>query len=67
MFDYEHQPLYVAENGKGNPAAGWMVNAEYISGQGIFVDVGRAKPRMKLRTVFINIYHHYSWLTSQDV
>ncbi|MEG9490759.1 phage protease [Mannheimia indoligenes] len=39
MIDYEHQTLYVAENGKGNPAAGWMLKAEYISGQGIFVDV----------------------------
>ncbi|WP_237611153.1 phage protease [Actinobacillus pleuropneumoniae] len=39
MIDYEHQTLYVAENGKGNPAAGWMVKAEYISEQGIFVDV----------------------------
>lgn len=39
MIDYEHQTLYVAENGKGNPAAGWMVKAEYISGQGLFVDV----------------------------
>lgn len=39
MIDYEHQTLYVASNGKGNPAAGWMVKAEYISGQGIFVEV----------------------------
>lgn len=39
MIDYEHQTLYVATNGKGNPAAGWMVKAEYISGQGIFVEV----------------------------
>ncbi|QLB14051.1 hypothetical protein A6B39_00595 [Mannheimia granulomatis] len=39
MIDYEHQTLYVATNGKGNPAAGWMVKAEYISGQGIFVQV----------------------------
>lgn len=39
MIDYEHQTLYVAENGRGNPAAGWMVKAEYISGQGIFVEV----------------------------
>lgn len=39
MIDYEHQTLYIAENGKGNPAAGWITKAEYISGEGLFADV----------------------------
>ncbi|MCT8785044.1 phage protease [Glaesserella parasuis] len=39
MIDYEHQTLFIAENGKGNPAAGWIVRAEYISGEGLFADV----------------------------
>lgn len=39
MIDYEHQTLFTAMNGKPNPAAGWMEKAEYISGEGIFVDV----------------------------
>lgn len=39
MVDYEHQTLHIAQNGKGNPAAGWVVRAEYLSGQGLFADV----------------------------
>ncbi|QGM80667.1 phage protease [Otariodibacter oris] len=39
MIDYEHQTLYVNENGKGNPAAGWITRAEYVSGEGLFADV----------------------------
>ena len=39
MIDYEHQTLFIQENGKGNPAAGWFERAEYISGEGLFVDV----------------------------
>lgn len=39
MIDYEHQTLFTAMNGKPNPAAGWMEKAEYISGEGVFVDV----------------------------
>ncbi|MDP8040098.1 MULTISPECIES: phage protease [Pasteurellaceae] len=39
MIDYEHQTLFIKENGKENPAAGWFIKTEYISGQGIFVDV----------------------------
>ncbi|EFM88686.1 Mu-like prophage I protein [Actinobacillus pleuropneumoniae] len=39
MIDYEHQTLYIQDNGKGNPAAGWITKAEYISGEGLFADV----------------------------
>lgn len=39
MIDYEHQTLYIAENGGGNPAAGWITRAEYISGKGLYADV----------------------------
>lgn len=39
MIDYEHQTLYIADNGQGNPAAGWITKAEYISGMGLFADV----------------------------
>ena len=43
MIDYEHQTLFIEKNGKPNPAAGWMETAEYISGEGIFVDVDWTK------------------------
>ncbi|OOF59298.1 phage protease [Rodentibacter myodis] len=43
MIDYEHQTLFIETNGKPNPAAGWMEKAEYISGEGIFVDVDWTK------------------------
>ncbi|AAP95462.1 bacteriophage Mu I protein GP32 [[Haemophilus] ducreyi 35000HP] len=39
MVDYEHQTLFIAENGKGNPAAGWIRRAEYRTGEGLFADV----------------------------
>ncbi|MDP8171543.1 phage protease [Pasteurella skyensis] len=39
MVDYEHQTLFIKQNGKGNPAAGWFVKAEYLSQKGLFVDV----------------------------
>lgn len=39
MIDYEHQTLYIAQNGQGNPAAGWIVRAEYVPNEGIFADV----------------------------
>lgn len=39
MIDYEHQTLFIAKNGQGNPAAGWIVKAEYIPNEGIFADV----------------------------
>lgn len=39
MIDYEHQSLFLRENGKGNPAAGWIERVEYISGEGLFADV----------------------------
>ena len=39
MIDYEHQTLYMEKNGQPNPASGWMKHAEYLSGEGIFVDV----------------------------
>ncbi|MDA3978481.1 phage protease [Gallibacterium sp. AGMB14963] len=39
MIDYEHQTLFIAQNGRGNPAAGWIAHAEYISGEGLFADV----------------------------
>ncbi len=39
MIDYEHQTLYIKDNGKGNPAAGWITKVEYISGEGLFADV----------------------------
>lgn len=39
MIDYEHQTLFIAQNGRGNPAAGWIAHAEYIPGEGLFADV----------------------------
>lgn len=39
MIDYEHQTLYIAQNGQANPAAGWIVKAVYIPGEGLFADV----------------------------
>lgn len=39
MIDYEHQTLFIAQNGQGNPAAGWINRAEYLSGEGLFADV----------------------------
>lgn len=39
MIDYEHQTIYLEQNGKPNPAAGWIKRAEYISGEGLFADV----------------------------
>lgn len=39
MIDYEHQTLYIKENGRGNPAAGWMINAEYRPFEGLFANV----------------------------
>lgn len=39
MIDYEHQTLFIAQNGQGNPAAGWINKADYISGEGLFADV----------------------------
>lgn len=39
MIDYEHQTLYIEQNGQPNPAAGWIKRAEYISGEGLFADV----------------------------
>lgn len=39
MIDYEHQTIFIAQNGNGNPAAGWIKKAEYISGSGLFADV----------------------------
>lgn len=39
MIDYEHQTLFIQTNGQGNPAAGWIIQAEYIDGEGLFADV----------------------------
>ncbi|MCK3654907.1 hypothetical protein A4G19_03725 [Pasteurellaceae bacterium Macca] len=39
MIDYEHQTLFIAQNGQGNPAAGWITRAEYRSGEGLFAEV----------------------------
>lgn len=39
MIDYEHQTIFIKDNGRGNPAAGWIISAEYISGEGLFADV----------------------------
>ncbi len=39
MIDYEHQTLHIKENGRGNPAAGWMINAEYRPFEGLFANV----------------------------
>ncbi|OOF46935.1 hypothetical protein BKK52_10515 [Rodentibacter trehalosifermentans] len=47
MIDYEHQTLFIKDNGKPNPAAGWMETAEYIPGEGIFVDVDWTKKAHK--------------------
>ncbi|AWX14267.1 hypothetical protein CEP49_06740 [Mergibacter septicus] len=39
MIDYEHQTLFIKQNGQGNPAAGWIERAEFIPGEGLFADV----------------------------
>lgn len=39
MIDYEHKTLRAQEFAEPNPAAGWFKKTEYISGQGLFVDV----------------------------
>lgn len=36
MIDYEHQTLYTRENGKPNPAAGWLTDYEWVEGKGLF-------------------------------
>lgn len=36
VIDYDHQTLYVAQNGQRAPAAGWMSSAEWRPGQGLF-------------------------------
>ncbi|KAB7715508.1 hypothetical protein GBN32_00595 [Plesiomonas shigelloides] len=35
-FDYEHQTLRAAENGKPAPAAGWFSQLEWIEGEGLY-------------------------------
>ncbi|VEH65454.1 Mu-like prophage I protein [Rodentibacter pneumotropicus] len=61
MIDYEHQTLFIETNGKPNPAAGWMEKAEYISGEGIFVDVDwTKKPINKFKTGNIVTFHRCS-------
>ena len=39
MVDYEHQTLYAAENGRPNPAAGWLSGFEWVEGKGLFATV----------------------------
>lgn len=39
MIDYEHQTMFIEQNGKPNPAAGWIERAEYLSGEGLFAEV----------------------------
>ncbi|STO81912.1 bacteriophage Mu I protein GP32 [Glaesserella parasuis] len=57
MIDYEHQTLFIAENGKGNPAAGWIVRAEYISGEAyLLMYVGHLRQSLKLKMGFIAIF-----------
>lgn len=39
MVDYEHQTLLSADNGRPNPAAGWLSNFVWEAGRGLFADV----------------------------
>lgn len=62
MIDYEHQTLFLAQNGKGNPAAGWIDKAEYIPGEGLFADVewtAKASAQIKNKEYrYISPYFH---------
>ena len=44
VIDYDHQTLFVQQNGQPAPAAGWMQRAEWLSGQGLFTTVEWTEP-----------------------
>lgn len=36
LIDYDHQTLFIKENGKPSPAAGWFKNVEYRENDGLY-------------------------------